>query len=192
MEIRLNASATGPLSTKVFFSDEEAFEVASVIVMGKKDAVLIDAQWTLSSAHRVVAEILDETAQVRAVKAGSCGIVHQHPVVRRHLAGQLIERAQDRVTALRTTGHPANAGLPRMVAVAPAQVVGRDGDHRAADLGVTEQRGERMVEHVATAQHQVLLRDLSAHPQAAARGRNHRPERYAAAHRDFASGSTIW
>jgi len=50
MEIRVNNHGSNSLSTKVFFSDEKGFEVASVIVMGKTDAVLIDAQWTLSNA----------------------------------------------------------------------------------------------------------------------------------------------
>jgi len=44
MEIRLNANAQSPLSTKVFYCDENGFAVASVIVMGEKDCVLIDAQ----------------------------------------------------------------------------------------------------------------------------------------------------
>src|SRR4030042_1655147 len=59
MEIRLTASGSSPLATKTFFSDEKGFEVASVMVMGKSDAVLIDAQWTLSNAHRVITEILE-------------------------------------------------------------------------------------------------------------------------------------
>jgi glyoxylase-like metal-dependent hydrolase (beta-lactamase superfamily II) len=46
MEVRVNTHGSNALSTKVFFSDERGFEVASVIVMGKTDAVLIDAQWT--------------------------------------------------------------------------------------------------------------------------------------------------
>lgn len=74
MEIRLNASGTNSPATKVFFSDEEAFEVASVIVMGKKDAVLIDAQWTLSSTHRVIAEIVDTGKNLTTIY-----LTHAHP-----------------------------------------------------------------------------------------------------------------
>jgi glyoxylase-like metal-dependent hydrolase (beta-lactamase superfamily II) len=74
MEIRLNASGTGPLSTKVCFCDEPGFEVASVIVMGKTDAVLIDAQWTLSNAHRVVAEILETGKTLKTIY-----LTHAHP-----------------------------------------------------------------------------------------------------------------
>ena len=74
MEIRLNASGQNSLATKVFFSDEEGFAVASVIVTGETDAVLIDAQWTLSSAHRVVAEILDTGKNLTTIY-----LTHAHP-----------------------------------------------------------------------------------------------------------------
>ncbi len=74
MEIRLNASGTNSLSTKVFFSDESGFEVASVIVMGKTDAVLIDAQWTLSNAHRVITEILETGKNLKTIY-----LTHAHP-----------------------------------------------------------------------------------------------------------------
>jgi glyoxylase-like metal-dependent hydrolase (beta-lactamase superfamily II) len=74
MEIRLNASMTSPLATKVFFSDEDGFQVASVIVMGKKDAVLIDAQWTLSNAHRVIVELLETGKNLKTIY-----LTHAHP-----------------------------------------------------------------------------------------------------------------
>ena len=74
MEIRLNASGTSSLATKVFFCDDEAFAVASVIVTGKTDAVLIDAQWTLSSAHRVIAEVLETGKELTTIY-----LTHAHP-----------------------------------------------------------------------------------------------------------------
>jgi glyoxylase-like metal-dependent hydrolase (beta-lactamase superfamily II) len=74
MEIRLTASGSNSLSTKVFYSDESGFEVASVIVMGKKDAVLIDAQWTLSNAHRVITEILETGKELKTIY-----LTHAHP-----------------------------------------------------------------------------------------------------------------
>lgn len=74
MEIRLNAHGRNSLATKVFFSDESGFEVASVIVTGKTDAVLIDAQWTLSNAHRVIAEILETGRYLKTIY-----ISHAHP-----------------------------------------------------------------------------------------------------------------
>jgi glyoxylase-like metal-dependent hydrolase (beta-lactamase superfamily II) len=74
MEIRLNTHGRDSLATRVFFSDESGFEVASVIVTGKTDAVLIDAQWTLSNAHRVIAEILETGKYLRTIY-----ITHAHP-----------------------------------------------------------------------------------------------------------------
>ncbi|MCX6010901.1 MAG: MBL fold metallo-hydrolase [Chloroflexi bacterium] len=74
MEIRLNTHGPNSLATKVFFSDESGFEVASVIVTGKTDAVLIDAQWTLSSAYRVIAEILETGKHLKTIY-----ITHAHP-----------------------------------------------------------------------------------------------------------------
>ena len=74
MEIRLNAHGYNSLATKVFFSDESGFEVASVIVMGKTDAALIDAQWTLSNAYRVAAEILETGKHLKTIY-----VTHAHP-----------------------------------------------------------------------------------------------------------------
>jgi glyoxylase-like metal-dependent hydrolase (beta-lactamase superfamily II) len=74
MEVRLISHGRDALATKVFFSDESGFEVASAIVMGKTDAVLIDAQWTLSNAHRVIAEILETGKHLRIIY-----ITHAHP-----------------------------------------------------------------------------------------------------------------
>jgi glyoxylase-like metal-dependent hydrolase (beta-lactamase superfamily II) len=74
IEIRLNASGTDSLATKAMFCDEPGFEVASVIVMGKTDAVLLDAQWTLSNAHRVIAEILETGRRLTTIY-----ITHAHP-----------------------------------------------------------------------------------------------------------------
>jgi glyoxylase-like metal-dependent hydrolase (beta-lactamase superfamily II) len=74
MEIRLNATGTNSLATKTLFSDENGFEVASVIVMGKKDAVLLDAQWTLSNAYRVITEILETGKNLTTIY-----LSHAHP-----------------------------------------------------------------------------------------------------------------
>jgi glyoxylase-like metal-dependent hydrolase (beta-lactamase superfamily II) len=74
MEIRLTASGTNSLTTKTLFSDENGFEVASVIVMGKKDAVLLDAQWTLSNAYRVITEILETGKNLTTIYCS-----HAHP-----------------------------------------------------------------------------------------------------------------
>ena len=74
MELRIDKHGPGSLATKVFFSDESGFEVASVIVLGEKDAALVDAQWTLSNAHRVVAEILETGKYLKTIY-----VTHAHP-----------------------------------------------------------------------------------------------------------------
>lgn len=74
VEVRLIANAAQPLSIKVYYCDEDAFEVASVLVMGKTDAVLIDAQWTLSSTHELIAEILKTGKKLKTVY-----LTHAHP-----------------------------------------------------------------------------------------------------------------
>jgi glyoxylase-like metal-dependent hydrolase (beta-lactamase superfamily II) len=74
MEIRINNHGANQLSTKVFFSDESGFAVASVIVMGKTDAALIDAQWSLSNGHRVAAEILETGKTLKTIY-----VTHAHP-----------------------------------------------------------------------------------------------------------------
>jgi len=74
MEIRYTASGQNSLSTKVFYSDESGFAVSSVIVMGKKDCILLDAQWTLSSAHRVISEIVDTGKNLTTIFCS-----HAHP-----------------------------------------------------------------------------------------------------------------
>jgi glyoxylase-like metal-dependent hydrolase (beta-lactamase superfamily II) len=74
MEVIVNNHGPNALSTKVFFSDEKGFEVASVIVTGKIDAALIDAQWTLSNAHRVIAEIAETGKVLKTIY-----VTHAHP-----------------------------------------------------------------------------------------------------------------
>jgi glyoxylase-like metal-dependent hydrolase (beta-lactamase superfamily II) len=73
MEVRINKHENG-LTTKVFFSDESGFSVASVIVIGKTDAALLDAQWSLSNGHRVAAEILETGKHLKYIY-----ITHAHP-----------------------------------------------------------------------------------------------------------------
>ena len=74
MEIRSNPQWPNSLTTKVFFSDEKGFEVASVIVMGKSDAILIDTQWTLSNAFRVAAEVAETGKRLTTIF-----VTHAHP-----------------------------------------------------------------------------------------------------------------
>lgn len=52
------AVTAAPLHIQTYRADANGFNVASVLVMGKTDAVLIDAQYTQADAHRVVADVL--------------------------------------------------------------------------------------------------------------------------------------
>lgn len=74
MEVIVHQHGSDLPATKVFFSDEKGFEVASVIVTGKEEAVLIDTQWTLSNAHRVIGEILETGKHLVSIY-----ITHAHP-----------------------------------------------------------------------------------------------------------------
>lgn len=47
-----------PLEVKVYNADGKSFHVNSVLLSGKNDALLIDAQFTRADAHRLVADIL--------------------------------------------------------------------------------------------------------------------------------------
>ncbi len=46
------------LALKTYRADQNSFHVGSVLLTGVSDAVLIDAQFTLADAHRVVADVL--------------------------------------------------------------------------------------------------------------------------------------
>ncbi|MDR1185606.1 MAG: MBL fold metallo-hydrolase [Coriobacteriales bacterium] len=59
MEIRNHYHGAGKLWTRTCISKDSGFRVASVIVVGNEHTVLIDTQWTLANAHRVLAEILE-------------------------------------------------------------------------------------------------------------------------------------
>lgn len=64
------------LSTRVFISSDchDGFGVSSTIIMGEKEALLVDAQFTLANAHRLVAEIIETGRELSRVF-----ITHLHP-----------------------------------------------------------------------------------------------------------------
>ena len=74
MEVITTSHGPDKLTTRVFFSDESGFSVASVIIMGKTDAALLDTQWSLSNGHRVAAEILESGKKLKTIY-----ITHAHP-----------------------------------------------------------------------------------------------------------------
>ncbi len=70
------AEAQKPLQVEVFMSSEDhmGLGVASAIIYGEKEAVVVDAQFTLSNAHRLVAAILETGRELTTVY-----ITHEHP-----------------------------------------------------------------------------------------------------------------
>ncbi len=55
------------LKLKTFRAGSNSFHVASVIISGEKEAVLIDGQFTLANAHRVVAELKDQNKELTTI-----------------------------------------------------------------------------------------------------------------------------
>jgi glyoxylase-like metal-dependent hydrolase (beta-lactamase superfamily II) len=58
---------TGSLKLQVYNATENSFGVASVIVSGKTDAVLIDAQFTLADAEKVAQQIKNSGKRLTAI-----------------------------------------------------------------------------------------------------------------------------
>lgn len=67
-------AGTTKLQVQVITASQAGFFVNSTLVMGEKDAILIDADFTLADAHRTVAAILDSKRNLTTVY-----ITHAHP-----------------------------------------------------------------------------------------------------------------
>lgn len=68
--ITLTAAAhaqTAPLSLKVYNADADSFNVNSVLVMGKTDAVLLDTGFTRADALRITAMVLDSRKTLKLI-----------------------------------------------------------------------------------------------------------------------------
>jgi glyoxylase-like metal-dependent hydrolase (beta-lactamase superfamily II) len=68
------ARAETTLTTQVFTASEPGFLVTSTLVSGEKEAILVDAQFTLSDAHRLIATILESKKTLTTVY-----VTHWHP-----------------------------------------------------------------------------------------------------------------
>lgn len=68
------ATAAPKLTTTTFTAGPNGFLVTSTLIAGEKDAVLIDAQFSLAEAHRLVAAILESKKTLTTVY-----ITHSHP-----------------------------------------------------------------------------------------------------------------
>jgi glyoxylase-like metal-dependent hydrolase (beta-lactamase superfamily II) len=74
MEIREHWHGSEKLWTLTCVSNDDGFRVASVIVMGREECIVWDMQWTLSNAHRVIAEIYEHGRKPKALM-----VSHAHP-----------------------------------------------------------------------------------------------------------------
>ena len=71
----LAASATAaPLAVKVVLASEPSLNATSTLLLGEKDAVLVDVPFTRSDGHRLVAEVLETGRTLRTIY-----ISHDHP-----------------------------------------------------------------------------------------------------------------
>lgn len=118
------ANAVAPLRLKVFMSAEEhmGLGVASAIIYGEKDAVLVDAQFTLSNAHRLVAEILETGRDLTTIY-----ITHVHPD---HFMGlPVIKQAFPgaRVVSLKASANDVNNSGDFKIAYWGNKVLGHNG-----------------------------------------------------------------
>src|SRR3954470_24587059 len=62
------------LTTEVFTASPQGFLVTLTLIAGEKEAVLVDGQFTLSDAHRLVGMILDSKKTLTTVY-----VTHDHP-----------------------------------------------------------------------------------------------------------------
>ncbi|WP_459500397.1 MBL fold metallo-hydrolase [Bacillus sp. C1] len=62
------------LNLEVFTGSEQAFQVTSTIIYGENDAILIDAQFLLSDAHRLTAQIIETGKNLTHIY-----VTHFHP-----------------------------------------------------------------------------------------------------------------
>jgi glyoxylase-like metal-dependent hydrolase (beta-lactamase superfamily II) len=103
-----HAAGSPALQIKVFTGHGfNGYDVNSTMVFGEKEMLLIDAQFSLSSAHRLTAEILESGKQLTTIY-----ITHPHPD---HLFGLAVLKQafpQARVVALPQTAAAVAAAWP--------------------------------------------------------------------------------
>jgi glyoxylase-like metal-dependent hydrolase (beta-lactamase superfamily II) len=68
------AHADQALTVDTHVAGADGFFVTSTLILGQKDAILIDAQLTRSEAHRLVAKILESRRTLRTIY-----VTHAHP-----------------------------------------------------------------------------------------------------------------
>ncbi len=110
LAVAATAFAAGPLKVDVFTAGPDGFLVTSTLVSGEKDAILIDAQFTLSEAHRLAAKVLESRKNLKAIF-----ITHAHPD---HFFGLEVLKAQFPNAEIITSP----AALEELKVLAPAKL----------------------------------------------------------------------
>lgn len=118
------AGAQKPLEFKVFMSSEAhmGLGVSSTIIYGEQDAVLVDAQFTLSNAYRLVAEIIETNRRLTHIY-----ITHVHPD---HFMGLPILRAafpDARVVSLKASADDVNSSGDFKIEYWGTKILGNNG-----------------------------------------------------------------
>ena len=118
------AATQAPLQLKVFMSSEDhmGLGVSSAIIYGKRDAIVIDAQFTLSNAHRLVAEIIETGRDLKMIY-----ITHVHPD---HFMGlPVLKQAfpNARVVSLKVSADEVNTSFDFKLEYWGKQVLGKNG-----------------------------------------------------------------
>jgi glyoxylase-like metal-dependent hydrolase (beta-lactamase superfamily II) len=75
--LTITASAgawAGKLTYKVYTGSPAGFNVTSTLIAGDKDAILVDAQFTLADAHRLAAMIIESKKNLTTIY-----VTHAHP-----------------------------------------------------------------------------------------------------------------
>ncbi len=62
-----SAQAASPLQVKVYNADGNSFNVNSTLVVGDKEAMVIDAGFTRADALRIAANVLDSGKQLKTI-----------------------------------------------------------------------------------------------------------------------------
>lgn len=100
--------AQAPLSLKVHTGrGQVGYDVNSTMVIGEKDILLIDPQFSLSEAHRLAAEILESKKHLATIYS-----THPHPD---HLFGLAVLKQafpDAKIVALPATANAAKTGWP--------------------------------------------------------------------------------
>lgn len=118
------AQAQKPLQVEVFMSSEDhmGLGVSSAIIYGEKEAIVVDAQFTLSNAHRLVAEIIETGRDLKMIY-----ITHVHPD---HFLGlPVLKQAfpEARVVSLKVSADEVNESFDFKLEYWGNQVLGKNG-----------------------------------------------------------------